>query len=71
MKLTFLKLGGSLLSDKRREKSFRAAVIVRLAEEISAGELFRGLETERILTALLGACAGGERPNVAELGAAL
>ncbi len=43
----------------------------RLAEEIRAGELFRGLETERILTALLEVCAGGERPNVAELGGTL
>src|SRR5579862_8102828 len=33
---------------------------VRLAEEIRAGELFRGLETERILTALQEVCAGGE-----------
>jgi hypothetical protein len=44
---------------------------VRLAEEIRAGELFRGLETEKILTALLEVCAGGERPNVAELSGTL
>jgi isopentenyl phosphate kinase len=34
--LVFLKLGGSLLGDKRRRRSFRAAAVRRLAGEISS-----------------------------------
>lgn len=34
--LTFLKLGGSLITDKREEGSFRAEVMSRLAREIKA-----------------------------------
>jgi isopentenyl phosphate kinase len=34
--LVFLKLGGSLLGDKRRRKSFRTAAVQRLAGEISS-----------------------------------
>lgn len=33
--LTFIKLGGSLITDKRVEASFRADVMVRIAEEIA------------------------------------
>jgi DNA primase len=43
----------------------------QLAEEIRAGELHRGLESERILGALIEACASGARPDAAELAAAL
>jgi DNA primase len=43
----------------------------QLAEEIRAGELHRGLESERILTALVEACATGVRPDAAELALAL
>jgi isopentenyl phosphate kinase len=32
--LVFIKLGGSLITDKRVENSFREAVVIRLAEEI-------------------------------------
>ncbi|GAB4522225.1 MAG: isopentenyl phosphate kinase [Anaerolineae bacterium] len=34
--LTFIKLGGSLITDKRVEASFRAEVMARLAQEIAA-----------------------------------
>lgn len=34
--LTFIKLGGSLITDKRVEGSFRADVMTRIAEEIAA-----------------------------------
>jgi isopentenyl phosphate kinase len=34
--LVFIKLGGSLITDKRVENSFRDAVVVRLAQEIRA-----------------------------------
>jgi hypothetical protein len=36
----------------------------QLAGEIREGELYRGLETEKILVALLTACAAGVRPDV-------
>ncbi len=48
-------------------EDFRA----QLAQEIRAGELHRGLESERILTALVEACATGVRPDAAELALAL
>jgi DNA primase len=48
-------------------EEFRA----QLAEEIRAGELHRGLESERILAALVEACAAGVRPDAAELALAL
>jgi DNA primase len=43
----------------------------RLAQEIRAGELHRGLESERILVALVEACATGIRPDAAELALSL
>src|SRR5579872_640360 len=43
----------------------------QLAEEIRAEELHQGLESERILTALVEACATGVRPDAAELALAL
>src|ERR1700719_1262615 len=43
----------------------------QLAQEIRAGELHRGLETERILAALVVACDSGERPDAASLATAL
>ncbi len=43
----------------------------QLAQEIRAGELHRGLETERILEALVGACESGEQPDAASLAMAL
>jgi DNA primase len=43
----------------------------QLAQEIHAQELHRGLETERILTVLIGACESGERPDAAALALAL
>jgi DNA primase len=43
----------------------------RLAQEIRAGELHEGLETERILTVLVGACESGARPDAASLAMAL
>jgi DNA primase len=43
----------------------------QLAQEIRAEELHRGLESERILTALVEACATGVRPDAAELALAL
>jgi hypothetical protein len=39
----------------------------QLAQEIRAEELHRGLESERILAALVEACAIGVRPDAAEL----
>jgi DNA primase len=48
-------------------EEFRA----RLAEEIRAGELHLGLESERILGALCDVCATGLRPDAAELALAL
>jgi DNA primase len=48
-------------------EEFRA----QLAEQIRAGELHRGLETERILVSLVEACATGVRPDAAELALAL
>ena len=33
-RVVFLKLGGSLLSDKRKRKSFRAGTVTRLGKEI-------------------------------------
>jgi len=41
---------------------------VRLAEEIRAQELHRGLETEKILSALLEVCAAGEAPDATTVG---
>jgi DNA primase len=43
----------------------------KLAGEIRAEELHRGLESERILAALTEACATGVRPDAAELAVAL
>jgi DNA primase len=46
----------------------------RLARELRAGEggeLFKGLETERIFAALVGACESGERPDPAAVAGAL
>jgi DNA primase len=43
----------------------------QLAQEIRAGELHRGLETERILEALVGVCELGEPPDAASLAIAL
>jgi DNA primase len=43
----------------------------QLAEKIRAEELHQGLETERILTVLVGACESGERPDAAALALAL
>jgi DNA primase len=48
-------------------EEFRA----QLAQEIRADDLHRGLESERILTALVEACATGVRPDAAELALAL
>jgi len=48
-------------------EEFRA----QLAEEIRAGELHRGLESERILAVLIDACASGVRPDAAALALAL
>ena len=48
-------------------EEFRA----RLAEEIRAAELHRGLESERILNVLVDACASGARPDAAELAMSL
>jgi DNA primase len=48
-------------------EEFRA----QLAQEIRAEELHRGLESERILAALVEACATGARPDAAELAVAL
>ena len=39
----------------------------RLAEELRSAEMHKGLETERILAALLEACRTGERPDSAAL----
>src|SRR4030081_472516 len=43
----------------------------QLAQEIRAEELHRGLETERILATLIGACESGERPDAASLATTL
>jgi DNA primase len=43
----------------------------KLAEQIRAEELHRGVESERILAALVEACATGVRPDAAELALAL
>jgi DNA primase len=43
----------------------------QLAQEIRAEELHRGLESERILEALVEACATGVRPDAAELAVSL
>jgi len=43
----------------------------QLAEEIRAGELHRGLESERILGVLIEACATGARPDAAALALSL
>jgi DNA primase len=43
----------------------------QLAQELRAGELHRGLETERILGVLIGACESGERPDAASLATTL
>jgi len=48
-------------------ETFRA----RLVEEIREGTLHRGLETEKILVALLDVCATGERPDMNALAPAL
>ena len=48
-------------------EEFRA----QLAEEIRAEELHRGLESERILAALVEVCASGARPDAAELALSL
>src|SRR5262249_5003794 len=48
-------------------EGFRA----RLAEELMAGELYRGLETQKIFAALVEACSCGERPDPAALAEAL
>jgi DNA primase len=48
-------------------EEFRA----QLAEEIRAGELHRGLESERILSVLIEACSSGARPDAAALALAL
>jgi isopentenyl phosphate kinase len=52
--LVFLKLGGSLLGDKRRRKSFRAAAVRRLA-----GEIARALERRPPMRLLLAHGGGG------------
>ena len=43
----------------------------QLAQEIRAGNLHQGLETERILEVLVGACESGERPDAASLAMSL
>jgi DNA primase len=43
----------------------------QLAQELRAGELHRGLETERILEVLVGACESGGRPDAASLATTL
>ena len=51
-------------------EGFRA----KLARELrrgESGELYKGLETERILAALVDACESGERPDAAALATAL
>jgi DNA primase len=48
-------------------EDFRA----QLAEEIRAADLHRGLESERILSVLVEACASGTRPDAAALALAL
>lgn len=51
--LVFLKLGGSLLGDKRKERSFRAGVVRRLGGEIARAARDQGL---RLLLAHGGGC---------------
>jgi DNA primase len=48
-------------------EEFRA----QLAEEIRAGELHKGLESERILAALVAACESGAKPDAAALAVSL
>ena len=48
-------------------EEFRA----QLAEEIRAGELHKGLESERILAALVAACESGAKPDAAALALSL
>ncbi|HXN63721.1 MAG TPA: DNA primase [Candidatus Acidoferrales bacterium] len=43
----------------------------RLVNELTAEAFHKGLETERIIDALLAACANGAKPDAAALGAAL
>ena len=43
----------------------------RLVNELTAEAFHKGLETERIIDALLAACANGAKPDAATLGAAL
>jgi isopentenyl phosphate kinase len=45
--LTFLKLGGSLITDKRRRETFRGEVVARLADEIA--EAYRAAPEMRLL----------------------
>jgi isopentenyl phosphate kinase len=52
--LVFLKLGGSLLGDKRRRRSFRAAAVARLG-----GEILRALERQPGMRLLLAHGGGG------------
>jgi len=52
--LAFLKLGGSLLGDKRRPRSFRSAAVERLA-----GEIARALERRPQMRLLLAHGGGG------------
>ena len=44
---------------------------LQLAQQIRAEDLHRGLETERILAALVGACESGEKPDIASIAAGL
>jgi len=44
---------------------------LQLAQQIRTEDLHRGLETERILAVLVGACESGERPDAASLATAL
>jgi DNA primase len=43
----------------------------QLAEALRAGELHRGIESERILAVLMEACSSGERPDAAALAVSL
>ena len=51
--LTLVKLGGSLITDKRVEKAFRKEVMVRLADEIAAA-----LDQSRDLRLIIGHGSG-------------
>ena len=53
LRLVFIKLGGSLITDKRREKSFRANVMKRLAHEIA-----KALKQDESLRLLIGHGSG-------------